>query len=136
MMRRINVRLASAMNGRNTNTGNHAGHELLCQPAIPQTAARNPRGTEPTSPRKILAGGKLKTSSGSIAAGTASINDASAFAATMEAYEYAPNPRIAMVEAKPSLPSMKLKRLAIQTIAIIASRALTEPGSKISHKAA
>ncbi len=59
--RRTSVMVASPMKGRKTNTGNHAGQYPACVPAMPSSAAMNPSGTAPTSPRKTRAGGQLRS---------------------------------------------------------------------------
>src|SRR5438067_1674756 len=116
--------------------GNHAGHTPDCHPSIPKTAARNPSGTAPTSPKIKRAGGKLKKKNGTIApisaisAGTAADPDAAPAAA------YAPNPNTDIAAAIPSLPSMKLKRLAIQTIATSTIAQLGDGVAIAIHKAA
>src|SRR5262245_54667165 len=100
------------MKGRNTRSGNHAGHDPFTTPEMPNAAARNPSGTAPTSPRNIVAGGQLTARNGTIAAASASRPGAEALpsltVATSAPAPYAPNPSAPIVAASPSVPSMKL----------------------------
>ena len=57
-------RVASATNGRNTSSGNHAGQVPARQPPSPNAAARKPSGTAPTSPMNIRAGGMFTARNG------------------------------------------------------------------------
>src|SRR6202022_594652 len=123
--------LASAINGKKTSSGNHPGHAPPYQPLMPKVAAINPKGTAPTSPMKSLAGGKFITRQGAIAAPSAQKIGASPAPAIDPAIAYAPKPINAIATASPSLPSMKLNRFAIHTIATTAANGLS--GASLSQ---
>src|SRR4030095_15615781 len=106
------------MKGANTTKGNHSGQSFCSQPETPNAPARKPKGIDPASPMKILAGGKLNKRK---AAEAAAIDHASRanslLPASQAASPYVPKPMTAMPPASPSEPSMKLYRFVIQPIA-------------------
>src|SRR5207249_1985171 len=109
--------VASAMNGRNTSGGNQPGHWPSTMPAAPNAPARNPSGTEPTSPRNIVARGLLTARNGRIAAASArNAGTDDCVAASLAANPYAAKPMAPIVAANPSIPSMKLYRFADHAI--------------------
>src|SRR5438552_2912116 len=131
--RLTSVAVASTINGRNTSGGNQAGHQSACQPSVPRIAARKPIGTAPTSPRKARAGGQLTIMKGTVAAATASMKAGAADSTRHATIEYAVNPTKVIAAARPSLPSMKLYRFAIQTMMSTTSGATTNPlGNPVS----
>ena len=69
--RRSSVTVASAANGRNASSGNHAGQSPRSTPATPSSAAMKPAGTAPTSPMKMRAGGRFTARNGTAAAASA-----------------------------------------------------------------
>ena len=103
------------MSGRNTSSGNHAGQRPHHTPAMPKTPARNPSGTDPTSPMNVRAGGALTRRNGRMAPQSAKKSPGGPPASAVAAPQAA-NPHMAAVAASPSLPSMKLNRFADQTI--------------------
>src|SRR5262245_10069610 len=111
------VSVASTMKGENTATGNHQGQSPSRQPASDKAAARNPIGTEPASPMKSRAGGKLKSRNAAPAAAT--IAHSAASAASPPTQAPAPrheNPITVIPPASPSEPSMKLYRLVVHSM--------------------
>src|SRR4030042_1060865 len=102
-------------------SGTSNGHTCCIAPAMPNDAARNPSGIDPASPMNTRAGGKLKRRNARADAAIAAQNAASPGASpSIAASASAPKPIAAMPPANPSVPSMKLYRVVIQTTARVA----------------
>src|SRR5882724_878186 len=97
------------MKGEKTATGNQNGQSPSRQPERDKTAARKPIGTDPASPMKSRAGGKLKRRNTAPEAATMAHSISRASSPLIQA----PAPRnmkpvTVMPPASPSEPSMKL----------------------------
>src|SRR5258705_1509206 len=97
------------MKGAKTAAGNQSGQSPSRQPERDKAAARNPIGTDPASPMKSRAGGKLNGRNAAPAAATMAHSIRRASSPLI----HAPAPRNAkpttvMPPASPSEPSLKL----------------------------
>src|SRR5712664_204960 len=107
------------MKGAKTAAGNQRGQSPSRQPERDKAAARKPIGTEPASPMKSRAGGKLNGRNAAPAAATMAHSISKASSPLIQA-PAARNvkPVTVMPPASPSEPSMKLYRFVIHKMPI------------------
>src|SRR5438876_9831964 len=97
------------MKGANTAPGNQSGQSPSRQPDTDKRAARKPIGTEPASPMKSRAGGKLNGRNAAPAAATMAHSISRASSPLIQApVPRNEKPNTVIPPASPSEPSIKL----------------------------
>src|SRR6266704_2115349 len=97
------------MKGEKTTAGNQSGQSPSRHPARDKAAVRKPIGTEPASPMKSRAGGKLKSRNAAPAAATMAQPISKASSPLIQApIPRNEKPNAVIPPASPSEPSMKL----------------------------
>src|ERR1039458_2586196 len=124
----VSVMVASAVNSDNRMSQVHNAEGLCHVCASMSVPKANPRYPLPTSPRKMRAGGQLRTRKPAVAAArTAEARASPRQPLSMSRRAPVPATKVPSAAAIPSMPSMKLVKLIIQTRPTTAKQSPTKP---------